>query len=141
VDGVAKASGTDSAFTQNGDVPLNGAEYYNYNYNTTPGLPTGSGNMVFGQRVDDAFNPFSGAIDDIAVYKKALTPQQIQNHFLNTTHLTIKPVGTNVIVSWSTGTLQSATNAAGPFLNITGATSPYTNSATGKQVYFRAQLQ
>jgi hypothetical protein len=134
VNGVAQASGTDSGFVQNGNVPAGGAANYNYNY-------TGSGNMVFGQRVDNAFNPFSGTIDDIAVYNKALTPQQIQNHFLNTTHLTIANSGKNFVISWSTGTLQSSTNAAGPYVNVTGATSPYTNTISGKQVFFRAQLQ
>ena len=141
VNGVAKASGTDSSFVQNGNVPAGGAAYYNYNYNQGPGLPDGSGNTVFGQRVDDAFNPFSGTIDDIAIYNKALSLQQIQNHFLNTTHLTIANSGTNFVISWSTGTLQSSTDLAGPYVNVTGATSPYTNSITGKQVFFRAQLQ
>jgi hypothetical protein len=141
VNGAAKASGTDSSFVQNGNVPAGGAANYNYNYNQGPGLPDGSGNTVLGQRVDDAFNPFSGTIDDVAIYNKALSPQQTQNHFLNTTHLTIANSGTNIVISWSTGTLQSSTNLAGPFVNVTGATSPYTNSISGKQVFFRAQLQ
>jgi len=141
VNGVAEASGTDSSFVQNGNVPAGGAANYNYNYNTGSGLPTGSGNMVLGQRVDDAFNPFSGTIDDVAVYNKALTAQQIQNHFLNTTHLTITGTGAKYVVAWSTGTLQSSTNAAGPYANVSGATSPYTNSITGTGLFFRAQVQ
>ncbi|HEV2693967.1 MAG TPA: LamG-like jellyroll fold domain-containing protein [Verrucomicrobiae bacterium] len=140
VNGVAKASGTDPGFTPNGNVPVNGANNYNYNYNTTPGLPVGSGNMVLGQRVDNSFNPFSGTIDDVAVYNKALTAQQVQNHFLNATLVSGAMVSGKFVISWPAGTLQSATNIAGPFLDVSGATSPYTNSITGKQLFFRSKM-
>lgn len=141
VNGVAKASGTDSAFVQNGNVPSGGAANYNYNYNTTTGLPAGSGPLILGQRLDNAFNPFDGAIDDVAVYNKALTPQQIQEHWLNAPHLTIMSSGNNVVIQWPTGTLQSATSLAGPYTDVSGATSPYTNSVSGTQRFFRVQLQ
>jgi len=141
VNGVAKASGTDSGFVQNGNVPVGGQASYNYNYNTTPGLPVGSGATVFAWRNPVDFQPFSGLMDDIAVYNKVLTPQQIQNHFLNTTHLTIVSSGSNIVITWPTGTLQSSTNVIGPYVNVSGATSPYTNSVVGTQRFYRAQLQ
>ena len=142
VNGVAKASGTDSGFVQNGNVPVGGAASYNYNYNTTPGLPIGSGPATLGWRYDSGFNPFSGTIDDVAVYNYALNPQQIQNHYLNTTHLSIVTSGGKFVITWSTGTLQSATNVSGPYIDVSGATlPPYTNSVTGKQQFFRVQLQ
>ncbi len=141
VNGVAKASGQDAGFAQNGNVPSGGAADYNYNYNTTPGLPTGSGAMTIGQRVDNAFGPFLGSVDDVAVYNKALTPLQIQDHFLNTTHLTITSSGNNVIIVWPTGTLQSATAVNGPYTDVGGAASPYTNSVSGTQIFYRVQLQ
>jgi hypothetical protein len=45
----------------------------------------------------------------------------------------------SVVLTWTdpTFSLQSATNVAGPFSNVTGATSPYTNSPTGSQLFFR----
>ena len=141
VNGVAKASGTDSGYVQNGNVPSGGAASYNYNYNTTPGLPIGSGPAVLGWRPDSGFNPFEGNIDDVAVYNKALTPQQIQNHLLNTTHLSIVKAGGSIVITWPTGTLQSATNAVGPYSNVNGATSPYTNAVSGTKLFYRAQLQ
>ncbi len=141
VNGVAKASGTDGGYVQNGNVPVGGASSYNYNYNTTPGLPTGSGPYTFGWRVDSGFNPFSGNMDNVAVYNKALTPLQIQNHFLNTTYVSIAGSGSNVVIAWPAGTLQSSTNVSGPYLNVGGATSPFTNSVSGKQKFFRVQLQ
>jgi hypothetical protein len=141
VNGVAKASGTDGGYVQNGNVPVGGAASYNYNYNTTPGLPTGSGPYTLGWRVDSGFNPFTGNMDNVAVYNKALTPSQIQNHFLNTTRLSITGSSSKVVVSWPVGTLQSSTNVSGPYLNVSGATSPYTNSVSGTQKFFRVQLQ
>jgi Concanavalin A-like lectin/glucanases superfamily len=146
VNGVAKASGTVPGFTQNGNVPdtAAGPANYNYNYNVTPGLPSyngiGSGSFVIGQRFDNAFNPFMGIVDDVAVYNKALTLAQIQNHFLNTTHLSIISSGTNIVVSWPVGTLQSAPAVTGPYTTVSGATSPYTNSISGSQKFFRTQL-
>ncbi|MGA9450634.1 MAG: LamG domain-containing protein, partial [Verrucomicrobiia bacterium] len=143
VNGVAKASGTDSGFAQNGNVPVGGAASYNYNYNTTPGLPTGSSPAVLGWRSDSGFNPFDGTMDDVAVYNYALNPQQIQNHYLNTTHLSIVTSGGEFVITWPTGTLQSATNVSGPYVNVVPpATSPYTNSVSGTQrLFYRAQLQ
>lgn len=143
VNGVAKASGTDPGFVQNGNVPNtpNGPATYNYNYNTTPGLPVGSGATVFGWRSPVDFQPFSGLMDDIAVYNKALTPSQIQNHFLNSTRLSLVKSGGNVVLTWPTGTLQAAGTATGVYTNVPGAISPYTNSISGTQLYYRVQLQ
>ncbi len=141
VNGVAKASGTDSGFVQNGNVPVGGAASYNYNYNTTPGLPTGSSPAVLGWRSDAGFNPFEGTIDDVAVYNKVLTPQQIQNHFLNTTHLTVTTSANKIVITWPTGTLQSSINVSGIYTPVIGATSPYTNSMTGPSQFYRVQLQ
>jgi hypothetical protein len=96
---------------------------------------------VLGWRSDSGFNPFAGDIDDVAVYNTVLSPQQVQNHYLNSTHLSAVQSGKNIVVTWATGTLQTATSVTGPYTNVAGATSPYTNAITGKQLFFRAQLQ
>ncbi len=46
----------------------------------------------------------------------------------------------NLIVSWNNGffALQSATDVSGPYADIPGATSPYTNTISG-QLFFRAR--
>jgi hypothetical protein len=111
------------------------------NQDGTAGITPGLGNTVFGQRDDGAFNTFQGTIDDTAIYKYALSPQQIQNHFLNTTHVSIASFGSSVVISWPIGTLQSSTNVSGPYINVGGATSPFTNSVSGNQKFFRVQLQ
>jgi len=145
VNGVPKASGGDAGFVQNGNVPAGGAADYNYNYHVTPGLPSynglGSGSFVIGQRFDNAFNPFLGMVDDVAVYNKALTAQQIRNHYLNTTLLSVVRSGNDIVITWPTGTLQSSTNVSGAYLDVSSATSPYTNSMTGPARFYRARLQ
>ena len=141
VNSVAKASGSDSGFVQNGNVPAGGAANYNYNYNTGPGLPVGSGPAVLAWRSDSGFNPFDGVMDDVAIYNKALTPQQIQNHYLNTTRLSVVNAANKIVLTWPTGTLQSSTNISGIYTDVSGATSPYTNSMAGPQKFYRVQLQ
>jgi hypothetical protein len=54
--------------------------------------------------------------------------------FLSATHS-----GTGLVLNWPTNwTLQSATNVMGPYLDIPGATAPYTHPVTGvTQKFFR----
>ena len=111
------------------------------NQDGTAGITAGFGNTVLGQRTDAAFNTFEGTIDDTAIYQYALTPQQIQNHFQNSTRVSITNSGNNIVISWPTGTLQSSANVNGPYVNVGGATSPYTTSVTGSQKFFRVQMQ
>jgi len=66
-----------------------------------------------------------------------------------TTSVTIKPlakvaaqyVGGSVVLNWPTGTLQTASNIAGPWTKVSGAITPRTNSVTAHQEFFRIQLQ
>jgi len=54
--------------------------------------------------------------------------------------LHINAVGANVILNWSDPTLgvQTATNVAGPYVDIVGATPPYTNSiSTNSEQFYR----
>jgi hypothetical protein len=47
----------------------------------------------------------------------------------------------NLVFDWPYGTLQSATNISGPWSNVTGATTPFTNLPVGPQQFYRIQLQ
>lgn len=54
--------------------------------------------------------------------------------------LHVQPSGTNVVLNWSDPTLaiQSATNVVGPYLDVTSALAPYTNStSTNGAMFFR----
>jgi hypothetical protein len=55
--------------------------------------------------------------------------------------LSIAKSGNNVILTWPSGTLQGATSVSGSYNDIAGATSPYTNSITAPQMYFRVKVQ
>ena len=50
-------------------------------------------------------------------------------------------VSGQLVLAWTTGTLQSAPTVAGSYTNITGATSPYTLGPSGDQQYFRVKVQ
>ncbi|HEV2328260.1 MAG TPA: hypothetical protein VGY56_05660, partial [Verrucomicrobiae bacterium] len=53
-------------------------------------------------------------------------------------NVAISGSGTSVTITWPAGgTLQSATNLAGPWADVLGATSPYTIVPTGPQVFYR----
>jgi len=46
--------------------------------------------------------------------------------------------GNDVVLTWPSGwSLQTATNVVGPYFDVLGATSPYTNSMTDPQRFFR----
>jgi Concanavalin A-like lectin/glucanases superfamily len=99
------------------------------------------GPITLAIRSDSVFGDWDGGIDELAVYNYVLSPAQISNHFLNTTHLTIATVGTNTVVTWPAGTLQISTNVVGIYTNVVGAASPYTNSTAGPRKFYRVQLQ
>ena len=47
-------------------------------------------------------------------------------------------ISNGLVIQWGNGaTLQTGTNVAGPYQDVVGATSPYTNLFTGPQRYFR----
>ena len=98
------------------------------------------GPVTIAERSDGVFGDWDGGVEDVAVYNYVLKPQQIQNHFLNTTHLTAAKSGSNLMLTWPVGTLQSATSVNGPYTPVVGATSPYPVSLTGPHVFYRISL-
>ena len=95
------------------------------------------GPTTFAVRSDGVFGDWDGGIDEVAVYNYVLNPQQILNHFQNTTRLSIVKSGSNVIVTWPVGALQSSTNVSGPYAPVESATSPYTNAALSRDLLSR----
>jgi hypothetical protein len=89
----------------------------------------GGGN-VFG-------NYFAGEIYGVKIYNTALSEAQVNAAMVTVAGpptftggnvaVTTGPNGPQFVLTWSGGTLLSATNVAGPFLPVAGATSPYTN--------------
>jgi len=92
-------------------------------------------------RSDNVYGDWDGGIEDVAVYNYVLSPQQIQNHYLNTTTINIAPAGANVVLTWPVGSLQAAGAVTGTYTNVPAATSPYTNSASAHQMFYRVIVQ
>ncbi|HEY3862218.1 MAG TPA: LamG domain-containing protein [Verrucomicrobiae bacterium] len=104
------------------------------------GLPSGDnsddgGNFVIGQRDDGAFGTFLGSVDDTAIYRYALRADQVASHYAAAARLHIAKSGSNVVLTWPAGILQSASSISGIFANVPGAASPYTTSASATTFY------
>jgi len=93
----------------------------------------------------------SGAIDDLGVWKKALTPLEAASIFIaavsnNLSYvggpftLSVTRSGGNVILNWSVGVLQQADVATGPYTDVEGAMSPRTVPATAARKFYRLRL-
>jgi hypothetical protein len=94
-----------------------------------------NGAFVFGWRTDKDWKPFSGTIDDVAIYNKELTQSQVQAHYAASVRLSITQQDNKVILSWPFGSLQQASSANGTYSTLDGVTSPYTNTVSGAKFY------
>lgn len=106
-----------------------------------------------------------GAQLKFGTQKSGLTPGQLaQIRFINPTGFppgtyfadilnngevvpTVQPTlvssrsATNLVFTWSAAaTLQTATNVSGPYLDLSGAASPYTNNLSGSRRFFRLRM-
>jgi hypothetical protein len=108
-------------------------------------LPVINGDWAIGATGNGWTNSFAGAIDEVAIYDRALSASRIAAHYSlgksGSPTLTISRSGSNVTITWSSGTLQEATSVTGPYNDIIPQpTSPYTTPATGPQKYYRLRL-
>ena len=88
---------------------------------------------------------FEGSIDEVAVYRTALSASQITNLFNGvvtppSVTISIQKVGSDVQLSWPQGTLLESTNVSGPW-TTNGAASPLLISNPTGNKYFRVQVQ
>ena len=90
---------------------------------------------------------FTGKLFDVRIYNYALSQTEITNLVTNPGTTTqpgfpSKPVlnGSQLVITYSGGTLLGATNILGPWTAVPGATSPYTNNVTAApQMFFKVQ--
>lgn len=123
---------------------------------TTAGFASGQDNdsvlqyLGFTQFGDAANAQFIGMIDEVAIYTNAFTEAQARVHYVAgggqppvppSVTLQGQKSGSNVILTWPQGTLQSADVVNGTYTPVTGATSPYTNAVTGDKKFFRVLVQ
>jgi hypothetical protein len=57
------------------------------------------------------------------------------------TPLNIQQLGAAVVLTWPRGSLQQADFVNGPYANVLGATSPYTNAISGAQKFYRVLVK
>ncbi|MGE3308749.1 MAG: cadherin-like beta sandwich domain-containing protein [Limisphaerales bacterium] len=88
---------------------------------------------------------FEGDVDEPAIYNKALTRQQILQHYLTgvegtaaTAELSIRYDQGQIVILY-TGTLQSASHVAGPYSVVSGATSPFTVAPNNTAMFYIAR--
>jgi len=55
--------------------------------------------------------------------------------------LSVVTSGGKIILSWPSGTLQQADQVNGTYNDMTGVTSPYTNTPSAAQKYYRVRLR
>jgi hypothetical protein len=86
---------------------------------------------------------FAGQICEVAFFTNALTSAQVQ--IIYNAAVTLPPAGLTITnigglqmqLSWNYGTLQNATNVAGPYADLTNIAQPYTMPATNSQQFYR----
>jgi regulation of enolase protein 1 (concanavalin A-like superfamily) len=88
---------------------------------------------------------FEGSIDEVAVYRTALSASQITNLFTGvvtppSVTISIQKIGSDVQLSWPQGTLLESTNVLGPW-TTNGAASPLLISNPAGNKFFKVQVQ
>ncbi len=99
------------------------------------------GPTVFGQRSDNAFDPFDGAIDEVAFYNYALSPSQIEVHFRNSVRVTIQRSGDSLSINWPFGTIEQADDLLGPYATLPDATSPFSVNPVKARQFYRVRAE
>jgi hypothetical protein len=87
---------------------------------------------------------FAGAVDEVAIYDKALTTAQVASHYNAAqsvvVRLTIEKSGTTYLIKYPSGNLQQADAVNGQYNNVTGAVSPYPIPAGTTTKFYRLKL-
>lgn len=104
-------------------------------------VPNGDGFTSLGFRFDGNGAGFEGAIDEVAFYRKALSPDQIRAHSSASVKLSIERSGDSIVLAWPFGTLQQADRIDGAFADLTTATSPWTVAIGGAAKYYRVRIE
>ena len=88
---------------------------------------------------------FAGAVDEVAIYRKALTAAQAKAHYEAATvpatvvvsNLSFAPTAGGLRLTWTGGTLQKSASFNGGFTDVSGASSPYDVPATDAAAFYR----
>jgi hypothetical protein len=101
-----------------------------------------SANVTYiGRNQRDNDQPFTGDLDEVALFSRALMSAEVAGIAPEVTPPTlgVSHNGADVVVTWSAGSLLEATSVNGPWTINSTAVSPYTVPATNSALFFRAQ--
>jgi hypothetical protein len=100
--------------------------------------------------------PFNGTMDEARIENSVRSPAWVWGSWATVANsgfasygsivpaivtLRYQVVGGELVLTWTTGALQSAPSVTGPYTNMTGVSSPYTNMVFGGQQFFRVKVQ
>jgi len=87
---------------------------------------------------------FAGAIDEVAIYRKALGAAQVKAHYDAATATDVAPsklafekTATGLRLAWTGGILQKSASLNGGFTDVQGASSPYDVPAADAAAFYR----
>jgi hypothetical protein len=100
---------------------------------------------------DGTGNHFIGMIDEVAIFDKAIPAERILAHFRagkeggvieepptgGPAFSSVAREGNNLVLAWSSGTLESADSITGPWTPVANATSPATIPISGGSRFYR----
>ncbi|MGW3607074.1 LamG-like jellyroll fold domain-containing protein [Micromonospora sp. NPDC005161] len=97
----------------------------------------GKGSLKLGARGDDALDRFVGSLDEVAIYNKALTPGQIDSHYVKGV---LGNPGQSLHALQSDGTTVRSTSSSAPAGSAPRHTSPRQQPAVTGQSSYAAQV-
>jgi hypothetical protein len=143
---VDRTDGTANLYVDGNQV-TNGAAMTDFPTNTDMDLGQDNGNSYQFTGLIDEARIYSGIEDSNWIWASYMTVaanssfESYSAISSSVVRLGIQMSANNVILTWPQGTLQSANAVTGPYRDIPAATSPYTNTVSGAQQFYRVRVQ
>jgi hypothetical protein len=109
----------------------------------TGALPVPNAGWAVGAAGNGWADHFTGAVDEAAVYPRALPAAELAAHHAaalaagGELTLAIARTAGRPTITWDAGVLQQAAAVTGPYTDVAGATTPYTPPVGPVEAYFR----
>ncbi len=106
-----------------------------------PDVQGWAGRTQIGGDDGDTASDLIGNLEEVAVFNRPLSPQEIKNIDYALFHAPLRITLTGLQLSWPNGTLQWADDLTGPWTAVPGSPpSPYTMTPTGARKFFRVSV-
>ena len=103
----------------------------------------GAGTALYIGNRQNLQRSFDGWIDDVRFYTgiaDASFVETVRLQAITPPAISIQRSGSNLTLVWAAGTLQSSTNLAGPWTDLSGVVSPYSTSPALRQQFYRLKV-